>query len=102
MTVWNYMYTQFSRNMQTMNEIYNKYINNVKKFNELFCETRQNVNRMNVVYVDSIKANQDTCNLYKENFDNIVRLNQQWSEIFSGPFLGKVSQVKKKVQGEKE
>jgi hypothetical protein len=42
------------------------------------------------------------CNLHKENFDSIVRLNQQWFEIFSEFFLGKVSQVKQKVQEEKE
>lgn len=42
------------------------------------------------------------CNLYKGNYDNIVKLNQQWSEIFSAPFLGKVSQVQKEVQVERE
>jgi hypothetical protein len=73
----------------------------MKKFNELFDETRQNVNRMNEIYVDSIKANQDLCNLYKENFDSIVKLNWQWSEILSAPFLGKVYHVTKDVQVER-
>lgn len=101
MMVWNDMYTQFSKNMQTMDEIYNEYVNNIKKTNELFDETRKNINRMNEIYRDSIKANQDMCNLYKENFDSIVRLNQQWFEIFSAPFLEKVSQAKQKVEVEK-
>lgn len=59
MMAWNDMYTQFSRNIQTMNEFCNGYTHNMKKFNELFDETRQNVNRMNEICVDSIKANQD-------------------------------------------
>jgi hypothetical protein len=92
---WNDIYTQFSRNIQTMNEFCNGYIRNMKKFNEIFDESRQNVNRINEICVDSIKANQDMCNLYKENFDNIVKLNQQWSETFSAPFLRKAFQVKK-------
>ena len=89
MIAWNDIYTQFSRNIQTMNEFCNVYIRNMKKFNELFDETRPNVNRLNEIYVDSIKVNQDMCNLYKENFDSIVKLNQQWSEIFSAPFFRK-------------
>jgi hypothetical protein len=46
---------------------------------------------VNEIYRDSIKANEDLCNLYRENFDSVVRLNRQWSEIFSVPFLDKVS-----------
>lgn len=101
MMAWNDMYTQFSRNIQTMNEFCNGYIHNMKEFNELFDETRQNVNRMNKICVDSIKTNQDMCNLYKENFDSIVKLNWQWSEILSASFLEKVSQATKKVQVER-
>lgn len=98
---WNDMYTQFSRNIQTMNEFCNGYIQNMKKFNELFDETRRNVNRMSEICVNSIKANQDMCNLYKENFDSIVKLFWQWSEILSAPFLRKGSQVMKEVQVER-
>ena len=101
MMAWNDIYTQFSRNIQTMNEFCNVYIRNMKKFNELFDETRPNVNRLSEIYVDSIKVNQDMCNLYKENFDSIVKLNWQWSEILSTPFLGKVYQVTKEVQVER-
>jgi hypothetical protein len=52
--------------------------------------------------VDSIKASQDMCNLYKENYDSSMKLIKQWSEIFLAPFLGKLAQVKKKSQEEKQ
>ena len=102
MTAWNDMYTQFSRNMHTMNEIYNEYINNVKNFNKLLDETNKNVNRMNEIYMDLIKANQDMYNLYKENFDIIMKFNQQWLEIFWGPFLGKQQQREQARKQEQE
>ena len=84
---WPEIYNQYLRNHENMNEFFYDYVERMKAFNELYVESLQNIIRINNQYRELFKGNENPNTLYKEYLGNFQKLNKQWVDSLWDPSL---------------